>query len=254
MRYGGWRTNRWSALREVNFLKIVFFIALGLLTSSAGATVVQPSDAEFDHLATGFPLTGQHEVIKCEACHVDAVFKGLPTGCSGCHDAAFTVGKAATHIPTTAECDICHTTIGFSLSAIMDHSTIEQSCVSCHDGGTASGKAINHMPTTDNCQACHITSTWSPAFTVDHNEVLGSCSGCHDGKISLGKPAFHIVSSGNCGACHDTNAFSPAVTVDHNEVPETCATAGCHKQPAMHTTATSACEKCHSSIAWIPVK
>ncbi|MCK4586127.1 MAG: hypothetical protein KAU29_02235, partial [Gammaproteobacteria bacterium] len=34
--------------------------------NSASAATVDP--ATFDHLVTGFPLTGEHELIDCESC------------------------------------------------------------------------------------------------------------------------------------------------------------------------------------------
>ena len=41
------------------------------------AGIVEPS-GEFDHLATGFPLVGRHQLLLCETCHRDGEFKGLP--------------------------------------------------------------------------------------------------------------------------------------------------------------------------------
>ena len=34
--------------------------------------------AGFDHFSTGFPLTGMHESLDCEKCHVKGVFKNTP--------------------------------------------------------------------------------------------------------------------------------------------------------------------------------
>ena len=40
---------------------------------------------DFNHAATGFPLTGLHATAACETCHVAGVFKGTAKTCDGCH-------------------------------------------------------------------------------------------------------------------------------------------------------------------------
>lgn len=46
--------------------------------------VVSDSDTTiapvFDHLVTGFPLDGDHDLLECAACHIGAVFEVLPLG------------------------------------------------------------------------------------------------------------------------------------------------------------------------------
>ncbi|WP_455199662.1 hypothetical protein, partial [Kaarinaea lacus] len=71
----------------------------------------------FDHLATGFPLIGNHVAADCESCHVGGVFEGLPKKCETCHDGSFAVGMDSGHIPTIENCDVCHTPLGFEASA-----------------------------------------------------------------------------------------------------------------------------------------
>ena len=60
----------------------------------------------FDHLATGFPLEGNHITTDCESCHVGGVFEGLPKKCETCHDGSFAVGMDSGHIPTIENCDV----------------------------------------------------------------------------------------------------------------------------------------------------
>ena len=63
--------------------------------------------ASFNHLKTGFPLTGAHVTVTCEACHVDGIFKGTPKDCAGCHSIgvrASATPKPADHVQTSAPC------------------------------------------------------------------------------------------------------------------------------------------------------
>jgi hypothetical protein len=61
------------------------FGILVLLLPLLGAAQSGGSQQRFDHLTTGFELTGKHREAACESCHVSAVFKGTPRECSSCH-------------------------------------------------------------------------------------------------------------------------------------------------------------------------
>ena len=65
--------------REVSSIAIAA-ILVALLLSRAGA-----AEEDFDHLRSGFPLTGAHERIDCQSCHVRGFFEGTPTRCGVCH-------------------------------------------------------------------------------------------------------------------------------------------------------------------------
>src|SRR5690349_5285565 len=85
--------------------------ALGF--AAAGAP---PITVPFDHLTTGFELDGPHRDLPCEACHLNAVFKGTPRTCGSCHITGSQFNatpKSASHIPSTNNCDACHNTISF---------------------------------------------------------------------------------------------------------------------------------------------
>lgn len=121
-------------------LTLVFLCSSFFPAAVANAATVVPDVNTFDHLATGFPLSGEHAIIDCEACHLGGVFEVLPTQCAACHDGVLAVGPSLTHIPTTASCDLCHTPVGFVESAVMDHSTIgTTTCATCHNGVIAIG-------------------------------------------------------------------------------------------------------------------
>ena len=58
---------------------------LALLLFSWPSPVPAQAGSAFDHFTTGFELVGKHRDVPCEGCHVNAVFKGTPRDCVGCH-------------------------------------------------------------------------------------------------------------------------------------------------------------------------
>jgi hypothetical protein len=79
-----------------------------------------------------------------------------------CHNGTFAQGKEANHLPTTADCLDCHTTLAW-LPATFDHANVTGDCQSCHNGTFTQGKGGNHFGTSLDCDACHTPVTWSPA-------------------------------------------------------------------------------------------
>lgn len=232
---------------------IAAFLAPFIISTHATAAIVE-SSVDFDHNATGFPLNGRHQLLTCESCHLNGVFKGLPKQCSGCHDGSFARGKHPAHVQTVEQCDVCHTPRGFGLSAIMDHTTTTALCITCHNGTQSTGKSVGHIPSTNNCGACHVTVAWSPVSTVDHEELNDAqCRTCHNGRDARGKSPGHIpVLEDRCDACHNTVSFRPVVGVDHSIVVGSCGVSGCHTKPAIHLATTNRCEACHLVAAWSP--
>ena len=203
-----------SVIREVLIL-IGLLAMLGVLLPSS-AYAARPT---FDHLTTGFPLTGAHAQANCESCHLSGVFRGTPTQCVSCH----TVGsgraltaKPANHFPTTAPCDECHRSTVTWAGARFSHAAIAPgSCMRCHNGSIASGKPANHVMTTASCDMCHRTSAWVPA-SFNHTSVTpGTCANCHNGTQATGKPNGHFVTTRSCDACHTTSAWTPVLTYSH---------------------------------------
>lgn len=208
---------------------------------------------KFDHLTTGFELTGEHAHIDCGDCHIGGVFEELTSRCDGCHDNVISIGKSPNHIETQAPCESCHTTIDFVATAEMDHSTTSNACVSCHNGVSSTAKPASHIRSTDVCEACHTTNAWTPTYYVDHDQVLGKCVDCHGlvGIAQTRKPANHISSSNNCEGCHlaPGDYWSPVAIVDHAFVLGACSS--CHngtiargKGPD-HIETNEECNVCH---------
>lgn len=172
----------------------------------------QAHQDDFNHLRTGFPLTGAHTNIQCETCHVNGVFKGTPTNCAGCHTAGRRVvapSRSANHIMTHAPCETCHTNSVTFLGTRFNHiGVLPKTCVTCHNSVMAPGKSAGHLPTSAQCDACHRTSSWLPTGFDHVGVVPGSCATCHNSVSARGKPLLHIPTNGACDQCHfNYNAF-----------------------------------------------
>ena len=238
--------------------------ALGLLTILF--LLVSPTPAaekagdKFNHLSTGFPLTGAHLQTDCQTCHVRGIFKGTPQQCAACHTQGSrlaSTAKPAKHVQTTEACDQCHSsTVTWTGARFRHAGVVPGSCMTCHNGSTAMGKPANHVQTTSSCDSCHRTTAWIPAGYNHAGVTPGSCATCHNGTTATGKPPRHLVTAAACDACHRTTAWIPATFSHAGVVPGTCAT--CHNgstatgKPATHLVTTASCDACHRTTAWIP--
>ena len=76
-----------------------------LAHAAPAETTIAAESQGFDHLTTGFALTGVHSHTRCESCHERGVMRGTPRDCAGCHGANGRVARARipmNHMPTTA--------------------------------------------------------------------------------------------------------------------------------------------------------
>ena len=215
---------------------------------------------DFDHLRTGFPLTGAHTQVECQTCHARGVFKGTPRQCDLCHIQGNRMGASAkpnNHVQTTQFCDQCHTNTVSWVGARFRHTGITPgSCGTCHNGTTATGKPAKHIQTTAACDTCHRTNAWIPASFNHASVTPGSCGTCHNGTTATGKPTNHVQTTSSCDACHRTTAWLPATFSHANVAPGTCNT--CHNgttatgKPTTHIATTASCDACHRTTAWLP--
>ncbi|WP_395687844.1 cytochrome c3 family protein [Caenimonas koreensis] len=254
--------NTW--LHMLAWLLVLAACFIALPAHAAGTT-------EFDHLRTGYALTGAHKDAKCESCHIGGVFKGTPRDCESCHVsgarfARLNVVKPADHLPSQQTCNTCHTTRTFN-GAKMNHTGVATgSCQTCHNGVQASGKPAGHLATSATCDTCHRTTAWKPASGFNHVGVSpGSCASCHDGQKATGKPATHTpyqsvagISQASCDSCHKAGfaAWTPAKLHTSVTVSGQCATCHAAAKPntAIHSGQT-VCETCHkSTTAWTGAK
>jgi hypothetical protein len=233
----------------------LLLLTLALLaTATDAATPTHRTD--FDHLRTGFPLTGAHATATCESCHVGGLFKGTPTACESCHSRGARVpatAKPVNHVPTTLPCDQCHRSAVTWSGARFSHVTVTPgSCLTCHNNIVAAGKPVNHLPTTSSCDTCHRNVAWSPT-RFNHAEVApGSCASCHNGVAARGKPTNHIVTTASCDACHRTTAWLPATFSHANVAPGTCTSCHGTDKPSGHFVTSRSCDACHTTSAWLP--
>jgi hypothetical protein len=207
MKTGGMSRGWLRLVCQVLVLVLGLFLAIGTPPARAAG--------EFDHLRTGFALTGVHNSTRCENCHIGGVFKGTPRDCESCHTAGArfartNIVKLANHLPTQQACEVCHSTRSFT-GARMNHAGVAPgSCQSCHNAVLAPGKPEGHFATTAACDSCHRSSAWRPIPGFTHAGVApASCTSCHTGQKASGKPATHTpyqtvasLSSANCDSCH----------------------------------------------------
>ena len=146
------------------FLRWLFPLAIAAALALAGAAFsqlaqAQPANGKFNHLATGFPLTGAHEKAKCESCHLKGIFKGTPRDCVQCHGTGTRISAVTIppeHIPVTDACSVCHTTTRFNGVRFNHASAVPGNCAQCHNGTTpATVKPAGHIVTSASCDACH---------------------------------------------------------------------------------------------------
>lgn len=211
----------------------------------------------FDHLRTGFPLTGAHAIAACEACHVSGVFRGTPTQCEICHARGSRIPatpKPANHVSTIQPCDQCHRSAITWSGARFSHVTVAPgACTTCH-GITASGKPARHVQTTASCDTCHRSLAWVPARYNHADVAAGSCANCH-GVTATGKHARHVQTTDSCDTCHRTTAWLPASYRHPNVTPESCPTCHCITatcKPIRHPVTTASCGTCHRTTGWLP--
>ncbi len=249
----------------VSALAVLGFLLLALPNSD---TLAAPAkrNVSFDHVRTGFPLTGAHVTLPCETCHVQGTFKGTPKKCATCHTQGSriqtTTFKPSNHIVTAQACDQCHTSTASWNVAFFSHAgVIAHQCGQCHNSNIAKGKPANHTPTNAPCDTCHRTTTWMSASFTHVSVMPGSCTTCHlPGGSGLAKPSNHIPTNLPCDACHTTGGSFTTSKFTHSAtqsvMPGQCST--CHSgsytqwnalgKPSGHVATTASCDTCHTGF------
>ena len=257
--------------------KVLRWALAATLIAVASLGHAQVNVRSFDHLKTGFALTGVHANERCESCHVNGVFKGTPRDCASCHAAGSPLSRTNTvkpvrHIPTTQGCDSCHTTQTFAGARFTHTTVVVGTCTSCHNGHFAPGKTTDHIVTQASCDSCHRTAAWRPATGFDHASVTpGSCNTCHNGSRATGRPALHMpVGALACDACHTPARWRPS-SWNHSQMVVANQCSLCHSgayppadgRPATHVpyqllagVPVTNCDTCHRSgyAAWTPAR
>ena len=221
----------------------------------------------FDHSKTRYPLTGEHQQVKCEKCHTPGPdrkprYTGFPFAkCDDCH-------KDPHHGSFTQSCATCHTTSSWKrvtrgLEENFDHSktkyplegkhkTVE--CVACHANGDfkkelpfakctdchkdAHNGQFLQRPEKGECSACHDVNGWKPSrfdvkmhatskYPLQGKHAKVECAGCH---IPKGKDTLYKVKFAQCLDCHKDE----------------------HQTQFASSPWLNACEKCHNLDGFRP--
>ncbi|HEY5761891.1 MAG TPA: cytochrome c3 family protein [Rhodocyclaceae bacterium] len=226
------------------------------------------------------PATHVATTAQCDTCHTStsswatATFNHVAASppvvgrCATCHNSVTALGKPTTHVPTTAQCDICHSGFSAFRPAPMNHAATTGpiaagNCSACHNGGytavNARAKPATHIPTVGQCDSCHSnTSAWAPA-TMNHAGTAGQCSSCHSGAYlaqnALAKPPTHIATTAQCDSCHNSTTSWATATFNHGTAspPVAGRCASCHGisalgKPPTHVPTTAQCDTCHKNF------
>ena len=199
---------------------------------------------DIDH--TIWPLTGGHDGLDCEDCHLQGVYAGTPGECEDCHQ-----------IPDSdlypdhfeGECLECHLTDSWDPTREWDHAGIID-CQSCHQDespgdhyarsndnwwllsilsdrqATPKQGSLLDQRHYDCCADCHTgTDDWLE-IEFDHFGFTG-CQSCHslDGDL-----ADHY--EGQCAICHTTDNWDP-LAFEHANVGE-CRSCHVQDSPGSH--------------------
>ncbi|MEQ1685688.1 MAG: cytochrome c3 family protein [Burkholderiaceae bacterium] len=257
---------------EAIYRKAMFWLASLLLAAAAlapGLSFAQnAAQKNFDHLKTGFALTGNHAQTRCESCHQNGIFKGTPRDCASCHVSGMRFARGnlvmpRQHLQTQQSCDTCHTTKTFVGARFNHVGVVPGTCASCHNGNASAGKPRDHIPTSASCDTCHRTTGWSPAANFDHTGVVpGTCQTCHGAGKATGKSPQHMPTNAgqSCDDCHKTFTGWRPTAWNHTQMPVTAQCATCHSggyppadgRPGNHIPYTSIaaaasanCDTCH---------
>ncbi len=232
----------------------------------------------FNHNKTGFALSGKHEKVKCDDCHIgknihnEDVLKrltdfphksyiGLSQTCASCHEDTHE-GKFK------QDCSSCHTLSGWKPASKFDHSKstyrlegkhASVECSKCHSALKATDKRIVQFMTktfTDctpchttphgskltgkDCKSCHATESWQAAMKkkFDHNMTTYPLVGKH---IEV-----------KCEKCHLPNKRTKSgkpLRLAHDLCTD------CHKDKhdgEFKVTYNNDCKKCHNELGFKP--
>jgi len=243
----------------------LFLLVLAIMFFQSSSHAATPSIQTFDHMTTGFPLTGLHGRIDCESCHISGVFKGTPRQCRGCHARGTRISATlppedTVHLMSQQlECSNCHKTAGWT-AAIFEHMGINSNCLRCHTAGGGGRSAPNDLVHAQlmgaDCSVCHrSTRSFTSATLLDHSGITSGCeaSGCHANDKARARGHASLI---GCQNCHSYPSWNN-VRMDHNTIGATQCRA-CHisggnamaapaDQVHISVAGSQDCSVCHTS-------
>jgi hypothetical protein len=145
--------------------------------------------ATFDHVSTGFALTGAHQTTSCTACHAGGTYAGTPTDCYACHRTDY----EGTTNPN-------HAAAGFSIQCVACHSTTTwQGATFDHDNQFFRIYSGKHRGKWTSCTECHMNPSSYRDFTCTtchHTQATTDAIGAH-----RSRPEYRYESNA-CYSCH----------------------------------------------------
>lgn len=225
---------------------------------------IKGSLPDFDHVLTGYTLTGKHTTVDCRMCHTQAYMTAplRHDACAACHR-DYHEGDFL-HLAQN-DCKTCHSTDGFTESSfdferhnktafplngahlatpcIACHrenkdrwrfKDIGNQCVDCHQNIHVGYISEKYLPNND-CRSCHDNQAWS-SIHFDHSQTHFKLEGQHD-KTS-------------CVSCHlkVKDDFSTQQFIGLNQQCTTCHD-NIHGNQFEDNGITD-CKKCHGFEAW----
>lgn len=232
-----------------------------------GFTTSLPPPA-FDHSKTRYPLTGKHQLVSCQKCHLSGRFT-TPIPFSRCQDCHQDVHSGQfSHRPSGGDCEECHTVEGFFPSQFsrLNHNQtrfpLEGAhravwCRKCHDP-KGEGKVEDMIFRWEKlaCRACHLDPHQGQADAWMQNS---GCESCHSpqrwDEVRFDHNLSRFILKGGhqkvgCGSCHRPSGEKGVVL---KPLPIECE--GCHKDPhygqfLIEGKGVISCDRCHISENW----
>jgi hypothetical protein len=177
---------------------------------------------KFNHAKAKYPLTGAHERVACQKCHIQVAgpkpyekYVGIPfSACVSCHTDPH---KGA--FPNT--CQTCHNTASWKqvrMEGNFDHSKTKFPLLGKHE-------AVG-------CEKCHVRGDFKAPV------AFAKCADCHAPDPHRGQFSKRAA-GGECAECHNVNGWKPSLF--------TVAMHADTKYPLAGKHSSVACEKCHIS-------
>lgn len=182
------------------------------------------AEAGDPHVRSMFPLTGAHQVITCQSCHVDDVggdFGPLDAECISCHQDDYEFATFVDHVAGgfSTQCTDCHSTVAWRQAPVFDHPT------------AANGYELVEAHASLACESCHLRPGPGTLFApMDQND----CIACHQGDYDKEHAGSGFATT--CLDCHNQTNWDAAF--DHAQTG--FALVGAHN--------SLGCESCHSPV------
>lgn len=227
--------------------------AAPLIADHAFALAGHADRSSYDHRHVDFRLTGAHDGVACERCHVgcDAAqpppggrFLGITQACTECHDDVHRTAFGS-------DCESCHgqqqpwhETPGFrhaTFPLLDSHRRV--ACADCHAAGTAHDvQSLQQQPQQPRqCVQCHAdphgaTTTRTALRLADSSD----CRRCHDATrwaaarptpvahAAFGFPLRGAHATADCATCHGDARSKARWT---GAAPDPAACSVCHEHP-----------------------